>query len=204
MKKLSTLIVLICSACVAIAKNDSTNQGHAWQFIKLSYAKGFQAYGLSNLEIKDQNFTSVIAAEVNVYKQHGVYAEFINQPMMALTAENGFEELDFFFFSTYYEVFIRSHGFNVGYACTMPLTPRLDVGVRAGVGKTYMEYREYFTNSETFEVSQYEGKDTITNWSIGGMVNYTLPNNLGLFAEAALSQNTPLLKLGLTYKIKSK
>ena len=86
----------------------------------------------------------------------------------------------------------------------MPLTPRLDVGVRAGVGKTYMEYREYFTNSETFEVSQYEGKDTITNWSIGGMVNYTLPNNLGLFAEAALSQNTPLLKLGLTYKIKSK
>jgi hypothetical protein len=204
MKKIGIVVLLMGVMCNAYAQEDTNKQNDTWRFIKLSYAKGFKSYGLQNIELKDQNFTSVIAAEVNVYKQHGFYAEFINQPLMALTAENNPLEIDLFFYSVYYDAYIRSRGFNVGYAYTESITPRVDIGLRAGVGQTYAEFREYVTNDKTLQVSQYNTRDTMTNWSIGLMANYSLPNNLGVFGEAALCQNTPVFKLGLTYNIKTK
>ena len=85
-----------------------------WKHIKLSYAKGFKSYGFQDFGLKDQNFTSVIAAEVNVYEQHGIYAEFINQPLMSITPSRGPLQLDYFFYSSNFDAYIRSRGFNIG------------------------------------------------------------------------------------------
>jgi len=201
-KKTVLFLLLTSSIFNAFAqKAEEVTKKETWQYIKLSYAKGFKTYGLNNAMIKDQNFTSVLAAEVNIYKEHGFYAEFINQPMMRLNSENIPKEIDFFFFSSYYDAYIRSRGFNIGYAYTHKATPKLDLGVRAGVGKTYAEYREYLTDTETLAVRSYEGNDTLTNISLGVLANYSLPNNLGVFGELAISWNSPVFKLGLTYKL---
>lgn len=192
--------LLLFSSAFAQETAEKTKK-ETWQYIKLSYSKGFKTYGMNNLTIKDQNFTSVIAAEVNVYNQHGIYAEFINQPMMVLNSENTPKEIDFFFFSSYYGAYIRSRGFNIGYAYTLSATPNLDIGIRAGAGRTYAEYREYLTDTKTLEVDMYEGKDTLTNISFGLMVNYSLPNNLGVIGEMSAGWNSPVFKLGLTYKL---
>jgi len=182
---------------------DLIQKDKAFQYIQVGYSMGYKTYGLENLNLKQQSITSLISAEINVYEGHSIYGEFINQPMMQLAGAESPLEVSTFFNSYYYDIFLRSRGFNVGYTYTSPLSKNIDMSVLAGVGKTYIEFKEYLTNKESLAVQEYEDRDTLWNGTLGVRLNYLLPNNLGLSAEAAIGYNSPILKLGLIYRIKS-
>ena len=175
----------------------------AFQTIRLGYNVGFKPYGITNFNLKDQNITSVITAEMDIYDNNGIFFEFVNQPMMHI--DEGLQELDFVFSSYrfYYDVYVRYRSYSVGYVHTFNLSETMDVSVRGSLGKSDLDIREYATDKETLEVTQVDQSERITIASLGGKFTYWLPNNMGLSAEAAFGYYAPITKLGLTYRIKS-
>jgi hypothetical protein len=208
----------ICQVCFTIALvvfgsaafaqgSEERAQGHtkmkSFEFIQIGYSAGFKTYGIQGIDLKQQNITSVISAQMQVIGPHSIYAEFINQPMMRFSEPN-FELNARPFFAYYYDAYVRSNGFNIGYAYTQKLSKDLDITILATGGQTFAEFREYLTDQESLEATSFDTQATYWNLGVGARMHYFLPNNLGLHAEVALAENSPLAKVGLTYKIKSK
>ena len=197
------LVCVIAEGQTDENKDDGKVRNKTFDFIQLGYSAGFKTYGILALPLKQQNLTSVVSGQMQIIGAHSLYAEFINQPMMKLTEPNF--ELDARpFFAYHYDVYIRSQGFNVGYAYTNDLGKNFDCTIMIAGGITYLYYREYLTDKKNLSVQSFDGENTLWNASVGVRLHYFLPNHLGLHGEASLAYNSPLFKLGLTYKIKTK
>lgn len=181
-------------------------------YIKLGVFARFKPYGIEEglYNLKDQSLTTLYMAEVNIYakpqhKKYSVYGEYINQPMLSVTNGQIGELTSFFGNNSYfYKGFIRSKGHTVGAMFTQTVAPNWDVELKAGAGQTFIEVREYLTPSTTLVTQTYDSRDTMTNMTLGIYTNYTLRNNLGIYAEIALAQKVPVYRVGLTYKIETK
>ncbi|NNJ56695.1 MAG: hypothetical protein HKP14_11200 [Bacteroidia bacterium] len=203
------LCLLSIQSKAANSFTDSTTNTFTWdankafQTIRIGYNVGFKPYGVTNLNLKDQNVTSVIFAEMDIYDNNGIFFEFVNQPMMHI--DEGLQELDFVFtsYSFYYDLYVRSRSYSVGYVHTFQLSESMDLSARGSIGRMDMDIREYATDKETLEVDQYEHSEKSTIASLSGKFTYWLPNNVGLSAEAAIGYYAPIAKLGLTYRIKT-
>lgn len=209
MKKLTLLLLLFMVCFQSLAetpigdKSPAFDSSKAFQTIRIGYSFGFKPYGISNLDLKDQNITSVITAEMDIYDNNGVFFEYVNQPMMHI--DEGLQTLDLIFssYQFYYDVYVRYRSYSLGYVHTFKLSEKMDLSVKGSLGKSNIDIREYLTDKETLQVFQEEHSERITIASLGGKFTYWLPNNIGLSAEAALGYLSPVAKLGLTYRIKT-
>lgn len=210
-KHIYSVIALLLLTYSLRAQNDTTDI--KWfNHIKIGALAGFKAYGIEKgyRQLKDDVLSRVYFAEINVldaqeYGKHGLYFEFIHQPMLTLIPHEDLSLVyGFFRNQTYYEAFVRSTGFNLGYNFSYEVFSNWEIGTKIGFGKTYFELREYITPQSTMITETYNTKDTMTNFQISLHTNYTLRNNFGLYAEAALAIKIPVFKLGFTYLIPSK
>lgn len=173
----------------------------AFQTIRIGYSAGFKPFGASEIKIMDQSFTSVVTAEMDIYDRHGIYFEFVNQPMVHIQEEFEVINSSLQFIGYYDDFYVRSRSYSIGYMQTFNFFKTLDLSVRASLGKTYMEIKEYATNKETLAVFDLDHEVEERAISVGAKVTYWLPNNVGLSAEAAVAVHSPLYKLGLSYRI---
>ncbi len=194
------------------AQNDPPS-GTWFNHIKLGTFAGFKAYGVEEeyFQLKDQSLTTLYLAEIAIYSEpnsisYSIYGEYINQPMMSKTASGeGFTFQPIFRNTAYlYEAFIRSRGYTLGSTISASFKKNWDIGLKMGAGQTYNEVREYLTDKSELSTTTLETRDTMTNFSIGMFTHYTLPNNIGLYAEAAFALKVPVFRAGFTYTIKSK
>lgn len=186
------------SAC-SYAQDSSSFFNH----IKVGYSKGFKVYGINenNFQLKDENFTSIVSVDVHIFKEHSIHGEFINQPMMKINSNDFPTEFDFIFYRYYYDAYIRSKGFLVGYKHSREWFENFETFSFIGTGRSYIEVREYYTDAQTNVVSTYDSKDTLNTFSLGLGIQYLLSNNLGFNVEAAVAVNSPVFKLGIVYKL---
>jgi len=204
-KQLKFLTALLLCSLFLSAQQDSSDL--KWfNHIKLGAFAGFKAYGLENgyRQLKDQGFSRMYFAEINIadhkfFGKHNIYGEFIHQPMMNVVPQENLS-LDFVFFryNAIYEVFVRSIGFNLGYSMSYEVFPKWEIGTKFGLGRTYFEVREYVTPTNTMETETYNSRDTMMNAQMSLFTSYTLHNNIGFFAEAALAMKVPVFRLGFT------